>query len=103
MQCSADCKDYVWVKEDKGRVDELIRQYVVTTLVRQIAERQSKTGKPKKSVDWLMHKDKKLKTLVIQLKDNCIELGDVMQYLQEVGYEHTIQSYVRERYQEHSA
>lgn len=26
LQCSADCKDYVWVKDDKGRVDDLKRQ-----------------------------------------------------------------------------
>ena len=38
---SADCKDYVWVKDDKGCVDELIRQYVVTTLARQTAARRS--------------------------------------------------------------
>lgn len=87
LQCSADCKDYVWVKDDKGRVDELKRQYALTVLARQTAEKQSTTRKPKKSADWLNHNNKKLKTLVKQLKNNGIEPFDAMQYLQEVGYE----------------
>lgn len=90
LQCSADCKDYVWVKGDKGRENELKRQYALTVLARQNAEKQVKTRKPKKSQDWLIHNDKKLKTLTAQLKDNGIEPFDAMQYLEEVGHEEAI-------------
>src|SRR5699024_9372905 len=82
LQCSADCKDYVWVKGDKGREKELKRQYALTVLARQNAEKQAATRKPKKSKDWLIHNDKKLKTLAVQLKDNGIEPFDAMQYLE---------------------
>ena len=90
LQCSADCKDYVWVKGDKGREKELKRQYALTVLARQNAEKQAATRKPKKSKEWLIHNDKKLKTLAVQLKDNGIELFDAMQYLEEVGHEEAI-------------
>lgn len=87
LQCSADCKDYVWAKDDKGRIDELKRQYALTVLARQQAEQQSMTKKPKKSIDWLTHNDKKLQTLLAQLKDNGIEPFDALQYLNEVENE----------------
>lgn len=84
LQCSADCKDYVWAKDDKGRLDEQKRQYALTALVRQNAEKQLSSNKPKKSADWLAHNDKKLKTLAAQLADNGVEHFDPEQYLNEV-------------------
>lgn len=39
LQCSADCKDYVWVKDDKGRMDEQKRQYALTVLTRKKSEK----------------------------------------------------------------
>lgn len=87
LQCSADCKDYLWVKGDKGRLGELKKQYALTFLARQTAEKQSGTNKPKKSNDWLLHNDKKLKTLTQQLKDNGIEDFDPIQYLKEGDHE----------------
>lgn len=84
LQCSADCKDYVWAKDDKGRLEEQKRQYALTVLARQNAEKQSSSPKPKKSSDWLAHNDKKLKTLEKQLADNGVEYFDPMKYLSEV-------------------
>ncbi|PHM56852.1 integrase [Xenorhabdus sp. KK7.4] len=84
LQCSADCKDYVWAKDDKGRLDEQKRQYALTALARKNAEKQLSSSKPKKSADWLAHNDKKLKTLAKQLADNGVEHFDPEQYLSEV-------------------
>jgi len=84
LQCSADCKDYVWVKGDKGREDELKRQYALTVLARETTEQRLNTKKPKKSSDWLAHNDKKLKTLSQQLIDNGIMNFDPKEYLKEL-------------------
>jgi integrase len=86
LQCSADCKDYVWAKDDKGRLDEQKRQYALTALARKNAEKQLDSTKPKKSADWLAHNDKKLKTLAAQLADNGVEHFDPEQYLNEVEH-----------------
>lgn len=86
LQCSADCKDYVWAKDDKGRLDEQKRQYALTALARKKAEQQLDSTKPKKSADWLAHNDKKLKTLAAQLADNGVEHFDPEQYLHEVEH-----------------
>lgn len=87
LQCSADCKDYVWTKDDKGRLDEQKRQYALTALARQNAEKQLGSNKPKKSADWLAHNNKKLKTLATQLADNGVEHFDPEQYLNEVKHD----------------
>lgn len=81
LQCSADCKDYMWVKDDKGRLEELKRQYALTAIARQNAEKLLGNSKPKKSADWLAHSEKKLRTLA----DNGVEHFDPEQYLNEVG------------------
>lgn len=86
LQCSADCNDYVWVKEDKGRVDEQKRLFAMTLLSRKTAEKQSTSSKPKKSIDWLAHSDKKLKTLAQQLIDNGVDINnfDADKYFLEI-------------------
>lgn len=86
LQCSADCKDYVWAKDDKGRLDDQKRQYALTALARKNAQKQLDSIKPKKSADWLAHNDKKLKTLASQLADNGVEHFDPEQYLNEVEH-----------------
>ncbi len=82
LQCSADCNDYVWAKDDKGRVEEQKRQYALTALARETAEQRLDTKKPKKSSDWLAHNDKKLKTLSKQLTDNGVVDFDHKEYLE---------------------
>ena len=82
LQCSADCKDYVWAKDDKGRVEDLKRQYALTKVARDTAETRLQSSKPKKSVDWLNHSDKKLNTLTKQLHDNGVGLFNPHEYLE---------------------
>ena len=89
LKCSADCKDYVWAKDDKGRLDEQKRQFAMTTLARDSAEKQKNSNKPKKSTNWLAHNDKKLKTLASQLEDNGVHNFDPKQYLNEAEHGET--------------
>jgi hypothetical protein len=87
LQCSADCKDYIWVKDDKGRIDELKRQYSMTVIARETSEKKSNDNNPKRSIDWLAHNDKKLNTLSKQLADNNIAEFDPHKYLEELAHE----------------
>jgi hypothetical protein len=84
LQCSADCTDYAWVKDDEDNVDEIKRQLALTSLARETAEARSNTKKPKKSSDWLAHNDKKIKTLKAQLNDNGVVDFDPKAYLEEI-------------------
>lgn len=90
LQCSANCKDYVWIKDDKERLDEQKRQYALTLLARQNAENHLNSKNPKKSADWLAHNEKKIKTLAAQLADNGVEHFDPEQYFNEVGHDETL-------------
>lgn len=92
MQCSAECNDYLWVRNDEGRKEELKRIYAMTFIARQTAEKKTNDPKPKKSADWLLHNDKKLKILSQQLKDNNIEPFDPLTYFEEDASENKIQS-----------
>jgi len=85
LQCSADCKDYVWAKDDKARQEDQKRQYALTVLARETAEERGKSSKPKKSNDWLLHNDKKIKTLSQQLTDNGVVNFDPKKYLEELS------------------
>lgn len=87
LQCSANCNDYVWVKGDDGRKEELKRIYAVTFIARKTAEAKSKEQKPKKSADWLEHNDKKLKVLSQQMIDYGIEPFDPITYLEGLAHD----------------
>ncbi len=86
LECSADCKDYLWVKDDKGRLSEQKRQYAINYLALETAEAIQKSTKPKKSIDWINHTKKKLKTLGAQLNDNGVSDFNPKEYLKEIGY-----------------
>lgn len=83
LQCSADCDDYVWVKGDVGRKEELKREYAIAFVARETAEKRAASSKPKKSADWLVHNDKKLGVLTKQMTDYQIEPFDPIAYLEE--------------------
>jgi hypothetical protein len=85
LQCTADCKDYVWAKNDEGRLEDVKRQYALTALARENAVKQQKSNKPKKSADWIIHNDKKLKTLSKQLADGGVESFDPKKYLDGIS------------------
>ncbi|WP_201606388.1 integrase [Psychrobacter okhotskensis] len=85
LQCSADCKDYVWVKDDSKRIEEVKRLFALTTIAQETVENQAKSKKPKKSSDWTLHNEKKLQTLGKQLSDYGVENFDPSQYLKETS------------------
>ncbi|WP_442782734.1 hypothetical protein [Collimonas fungivorans] len=82
LQCSAECGDYLWVKGDTGRLEEVKRQYAITFQARKTAEKINHSNRPKRSVDWMAHNDKKLRTLRQQLLDNGVTDFDPEIYLQ---------------------
>ena len=55
LQCSADCKDYVWVKDDKKRLDEQKRILAMTVHAQEVVQQQMQSTRIKKSVDWDLH------------------------------------------------
>ncbi|WP_201556192.1 integrase [Psychrobacter immobilis] len=83
LQCSADCKDYVWVKDDSKRIKEVKRLFALTTIAQETVKEQATSKKPKKSSDWILHNEKKLQTLGQQLSDYGVENFDPFQYLKE--------------------
>ena len=85
LQCSADCKDYVWVKDDSKRIEEVKRLFSLTTIAQETVKDQAKSKKPKKSSDWMLHNEKKLETLGRQLSDYGVENFDPSQYLKETS------------------
>jgi len=86
LQCAAECDDYVWKKSDEGRIDEVKRQYALTYATRTKAEELSQGPRPKRSVDWIAHSDKKLRTLAQQLVDGGIINFDPEEYLVKHGF-----------------
>lgn len=87
LQCSANCEDYVWAKDDQGRKEELKRVYAITFVARNTATKRMGEAKPKKSADWVLHNDKKLAVLSKQMQDNRIESFDPIEYLEKRTYE----------------
>lgn len=73
LQCSANCDDFHWRKDDVGRDDDLKRQFAITTIARDVALDKAKTGRGK-SLNWLNHNQTKLDTLKQQMIDRG--LGD---------------------------
>lgn len=83
LQCSADCNDYVWVKGDEGRIEEVKRKYAIAFINRKTALEKMNSSKPKKSADWFLHNDKSLKVYAKQLQDNGIENFDPIAYFKD--------------------
>ena len=85
LQCSADCKDYVWVKDDKKRLDEQKRILAMTVHAQEVVQQQMQSTRIKKSVDWDLHNKKKINVLTEQLQDNGVVEFDPKAYLEEIS------------------
>ncbi|ALD02462.1 integrase [Acinetobacter sp. TTH0-4] len=85
LQCSADCKDYVWVKDDKQRLEEQKRILAITVQAQEAVQRQKLSNRMKKSLDWELHNNKKINVLSKQLKDNGVIEFDPKAYLEELS------------------
>jgi integrase len=87
LQCQADCDDYVWAKNDGGRLEEIKRVWANTKLARDAAVEKAESERPKYSADWIAHEDTKLATLETQLAANGVENPDLDSILAELGVE----------------
>lgn len=85
LQCSADCKDYVWVKDDKKRLEEQKRILAITVQAQETVLQQKQSKRVKKSLDWELHNEKKIGVLTKQLKDNGVVEFDPKAYLEELS------------------
>ncbi|MBA2781150.1 integrase [Billgrantia kenyensis] len=85
LQCSAQCRDFVWVKDDTDRVDEVKRQYAMTIVAQETALQAEKSGKGRYSSDWVKHNNKKIVTLKEELGDMGVAEFDPVQYLKGVS------------------
>lgn len=84
LQCSADCKNLLSPESDEDRKGEQMRQLAITTIARDTAESLSKTVRPKKSVDWMAHNDKKIKMLEAELMAGGVVDFDPRQHFSEL-------------------
>jgi integrase len=85
LQCSAECKDYVWIKDDKQRVNEQKRILAITVHAQDTVRQQKQSNRVKKSLDWELHNEKKINVLTKQLKDNGVVEFDPKAYLKEIS------------------
>lgn len=85
LQCSAECKDYVWVKDDKQRLDEQKRILAITVHAQEAVQQQKQSNRVKKSLDWELHNNKKINVLLKQLEDNGVIEFDPKAYLEELS------------------
>src|SRR5690606_4744503 len=85
LQCSADCKDYVWIKDDKQRLEEQKRILAMTIQAQDTVRQQKQSKRVKKSLDWELHNEKKINVLSKQLKDNGVVEFDPKAYLEELS------------------
>ena len=85
LQCSAECRDYVWVKDDKQRLDEQKRILAITVHAQEAVQQQKQSNRVKKSLDWELHNNKKINVLSKQLEDNGVIEFDPKAYLEELS------------------
>ena len=85
LQCSADCKDYVWIKDDKQRLEEQKRILAMTVHAQETVYQQMKSKRVKKSLDWELHNMKKINVLTEQLQENGVVEFDPKAYLEEIS------------------
>lgn len=85
LQCSADCKDYVWIKDDKQRLEEQKRILAMTVHAQETVHQQMQSKRVKKSFDWELHNKKKINVLTKQLQENGVVEFDPKAYLKEIS------------------
>ena len=85
LQCSAECKDYVWIKDDKQRVEKQKRILAITMYAQEAVREQKQSKRIKKSLDWELHNNKKINVLTKQLQDNGVVEFDPKAYLKEIS------------------
>jgi hypothetical protein len=83
LQCDAECDDYLYLKNDEAKIDEVKRRYAMAMAARETAVAVGSTTRPSNSVDWVAHNDKRLKTLTKQMADLGVDDFAWREYLVE--------------------
>lgn len=90
LQCTGDCHDYVWIKNDEDRIEELKRQAAMAWMAHETVKREISGANVYVENDWLTHSENKLVRLRAQLASAGLEdiiLGDLAQKYMESNLE----------------
>ncbi len=82
LQCDAECDDYLYVKKDEAKIEEVKRRYAMASAARETSISFNATKRLSGSIDWIVHNERRLKTLAKQLSDFGITDFDWRQYLE---------------------
>lgn len=84
LQCSANCDDYIWLKHDASRTDELKRQAAVAYMSLQNVRMQI-DERALVEADWLRHLRIRYEQLMTQLVAFDFGEADLVRYIAEGG------------------
>ncbi|AOJ22822.1 integrase [Burkholderia cenocepacia] len=84
LQCSANCDEYIWLKHDAPRSDELKRQAAVAYVSLQNVQKQI-DGQALVEPDWLRHLRKRYEQLMAQLGGSDFDEADLKRYIEKGG------------------
>lgn len=84
LQCTVNCDEYIWLKQDASRADELKRQAAVVYVSMQNVRTQIE-GQALVEPDWLRHLRIRYKQLMTQLSMLDFNEANLVQYVEEGG------------------
>ena len=84
LQCTVNCDEYIWLKQDASRADELKRQAAVVYVSMQNLRMQIE-GQALVEPDWLRHLRIRYEQLMIQLATLGYDEADLVRYIVEEG------------------
>lgn len=84
LQCSANCDEYIWLRHDAPRSDELKRQAAVVYVSLQNVQMQI-DGQALVEPDWMRHLRIRYEQLMAQLATLDFDEADLVRYIDEGG------------------
>lgn len=84
LQCTVNCDEYIWLKHDASRSDELKRQAAVVYLSLQSVQKQI-DGQALVEPDWMRHLRIRYEQLMTQLAPLDFEEVDLVRYIDQGG------------------
>ncbi|MFL9995247.1 hypothetical protein PQR34_32380 [Paraburkholderia sediminicola] len=84
LQCTVNCDEYIWLKHDASRSDELKRQAAVAYVSLQNVQMQI-DGQALVEPDWMRHLRIRYEQLMTQLATLDFDEADLMRYIDEGG------------------
>jgi hypothetical protein len=84
LQCTVNCDEYIWLREDVSRSDELKRQAAIVYLNLQNVQTQI-NGQALVEPDWMRHLRVRYEQLMTQLATLDFDEADLVRYIDEGG------------------